>query len=349
LSQMTILQILTVGLATTFVASEQSDRTHIDFENFLESFGKLRPLGDAFTLREQIFTRNVKFVNTFNEESKDIRLAINQFADLTSAEFREMYLSSLSAIPVDQSETHQRFSPTVTELPQSIDWRSKGAVTPVKDQKNCGACWAFSATGAIEGAWFLAGHPLVALSEQELVDCSAGFRGGCSGGEPSAAMEWVKKRGICNNASYPWTSFQDECHNQFGPCHVAAKIGGYTLVEENNEQALKAAVAKQPVSVQIEADSDVFRFYKSGILKNSGCGTALDHAVLAVGYGNQDGLDYWLIKNSWNESWGDHGYVLLARTNLTSSEGECGVAMKPMFPVASEQAISAMEQDQGFR
>ena len=99
-----------------------------------------------------------------------------------------------------------------------------------------------------------------------------------------------------SNASYPWTSFQNECHNQFGPCHVAAKIEGYTLVEENNEQALKAAVAKQPVSVQIEADSDVFRFYKSGILKNSGCGTALDHAVLAVGYGNQDGLDYRFVK-----------------------------------------------------
>lgn len=222
-------------------------------------------------------------------------------------------------------------------VPKRVDWREKGAVTPVKDQKNCGSCWAFSATGAIEGASFLATGSLVSLSEEELVDCSRGGNRGCSGGEPINAFDWIAKNGICSERSYPYTAYQDECHNQFNPCQEATKIDGYTAVTPNNEVALKQAVAQQPISVEIDANTDLFRFYKSGVLKGDACGTSLDHAVLAVGYGTENGQDYWLVKNSWNVSWGDKGYVKLARTDSTYSSGQCGIARKPSFPNIGSQ------------
>lgn len=221
-------------------------------------------------------------------------------------------------------------------LPNSVDWRTKGAVTSVKDQKACGACWAFSTAGAIEGAWFLTNGSLISLSAEELVDCSGGS---CAGGKPVNALDWVAEHGICSEKSYPYTGYGDECHNQFWPCQKAAQIVGHTAVEPNNEMALKAAVAQQPVSVLIEADTDIFRFYKSGVLNNSGCGNFLDHAVLAVGYGTEEGKAYWLVKNSWNVSWGDHGYVKLARTDSTASAGECGIAMQPVFPVIERVSL----------
>jgi len=320
---------------THILAAPSADRIAVEFDSFLRDYDKEYVEETSYRHRLAIFTHNLEFITAFNQNStSDLRLAINQFADMSAAEFKQAYLSGLNSAPAVPLLPQQDEVQTLSHgAPESVDWRAKGAVTPVKDQRNCGACWAFSTTGSIEGAWFLAGHPLVSLSEQELVDCAAGFRGGCAGGEPSDALNWVQKHGICSNKSYPWTAYQDECHNQFGPCDVTARIAGHTLVQPEDEQALKVAVAKQPVSVQIEADSDVFRFYKSGILTDTGCGTALDHAVLAVGYGTQAGQDYWLVKNSWNASWGDHGYIRLLRGNSTSSTGECGIAMKPMFPV----------------
>jgi len=320
------------------------------FNAFLQEHGKAYVDDATFKERLGVFRNNLHFIQEFNRQSKpdsgSVRLDINQFADLTAREFKDLYLSGLvqqtTEVRNGQEAPKKELrdsSGTPAAVPDSMDWRSKGAVTPVKDQRNCGACWAFSTTGAIEGAWFLAGHPLVSLSEQELVDCSAGFRGGCAGGEPSDAFNWVHKHGLCANESYPWTAYSDECHNQFSPCEAIVQIEGYKRVEENNEQALKVALSQQPVSVQIEADTDVFRFYKSGVLSGSGCGTSLDHAVLAVGYGSEGGKDYWLVKNSWNASWGEQGYVRLARTDSAASYGECGIAMHPLVPVISSEAL----------
>eukprot|EP00929_Paragymnodinium_shiwhaense_P081684 TRINITY_DN42810_c0_g1_i1.p1 TRINITY_DN42810_c0_g1~~TRINITY_DN42810_c0_g1_i1.p1 ORF type:complete len:349 (+),score=48.60 TRINITY_DN42810_c0_g1_i1:57-1103(+) len=322
--------------------SNNRQRLLKQFQDFRNVYGKV--YSDDVTLSErlEVFARNVDFIDSFNRNSTagGLRLGVNQFADLTAAEFKKQYLSSLQLSPPPGAKNvNIAFeAPPDVFLPDSIDWRKKGAVTPVKDQKNCGACWAFSTTGAIEGAWKLAGNPLVSLSEQELVDCSAGWKGGCAGGEPSSAFEWVQKNGICSNQSYPWTSFQDECHNQFSPCQSILTIQGYTRLPESNENALKAAVAQRPVSVEIEADTDLFRFYKSGVLKGQ-CGTSLDHAVLAVGYGTDAGQDYWLVKNSWNDSWGEQGYVRLARTSSAASPGECGIAMHAMFPVIGPQSV----------
>lgn len=320
-----------VALATWPTPSEE---TVTKFKAFAKAAGKDYS-EEAFVERLGVFEHNLAFIEEFNRRSPlgSVRLGVNQFADLTSDEFRQAYLPGLTKrlrdSPVDDSLNG------AMDVPSSIDWRSHGAVTPVKDQKNCGSCWAFSATGAIEGAIFIAEGSLVGLSEEELVDCSGGKDRGCSGGEPAAAFDWVVKNGICSETSYPYSAFQDECHNQFNPCTPVARISGYQAVPASNELALKAAVARQPISVEIEADTDVFRFYKSGILSGDGCGEALDHAVLAVGFGTENGQDYWLVKNSWNSTWGDAGYVKIARTESAASDGECGIARNPSFPVAA--------------
>lgn len=312
------------------------------FEAFLKSSGKSYTDESTYARRLGIFASNSAFVDSFNNNAAgSLRLAINQFADLTKQEFKEQYLSST---PASAPSSGSWSGSSVAVLPDRVDWREKGAVTPVKDQKTCGSCWAFSATGAIEGAWFLAKGSLLSLSEEELVDCAKnGKNRGCSGGDPMNAFDWIAKNGICTEKAYPYTAFEDECHNQWTPCDVAVKIEGYTHVTTNNEAALKQAVSQQPISVEIEADTDVFRFYKSGVLKDGGnitCGTGLDHAVLAVGYGTQDGQDYWLVKNSWNVSWGEAGYIKLARSNSTEAYGQCGIAMNPSFPtIASSNLV----------
>eukprot|EP00928_Gymnodinium_smaydae_P002686 TRINITY_DN10964_c0_g1_i1.p1 TRINITY_DN10964_c0_g1~~TRINITY_DN10964_c0_g1_i1.p1 ORF type:complete len:368 (-),score=84.06 TRINITY_DN10964_c0_g1_i1:66-1121(-) len=301
-----------------------------DFHAFLRSNGKSYPNRSVFLQRLGVFAANVAFIEGFNRRSAStLRLGVNQFADLTREEFRAAYLSRAPA-RAPATGGWRGDGPLHAE-PDSIDWREKGAVTAVKDQKDCGSCWAFSAAGAVEGAWFLASGKLLNLSVEELVDCSGGGNRGCGGGEPSAAFDWIARNGLCTEASYPYTAFQDECHNQFRPCEVAARIASHTSVASNNEVALRRAVARQPVSVEIEADTDIFRFYKSGVLRDDGCGLSLDHAVLAVGYGSEAGQDYWLVKNSWGAAWGDRGYVKLARTNLSESYGECGIAINPSF------------------
>eukprot|EP00933_Yihiella_yeosuensis_P008740 TRINITY_DN114373_c0_g1_i1.p1 TRINITY_DN114373_c0_g1~~TRINITY_DN114373_c0_g1_i1.p1 ORF type:complete len:360 (+),score=67.08 TRINITY_DN114373_c0_g1_i1:77-1156(+) len=313
------------------------------FKSFLQTSGRSYKDRETFAKRLAIFSANAAFIDDFNRRSSDgLKLGVNQFADLTRDEFRQTYLSS---IPRRKSIQHprkvgQKKADSIVNMnvPSSIDWRQKGAVTPVKDQKDCGSCWAFSTTGAIEGAYFLASGKLVSLSEGELVDCAGDGNHGCRGGEPDWAFKWVERNGICSEKSYPYTGFGDECHNQWGPCSEVVQISGFKDLQENSELALKNAVAQQPVSVLIEADTDIFRFYKSGVLKDK-CGTGLDHAVLAVGYGTESGQDYWLVKNSWNASWGDEGYIKLARTDSSMSYGECGIAMQASYPVISSSSL----------
>jgi len=191
-----------------------------------------------------------------------------------------------------------------TEVAASIDWVAKGAVTPVKNQQSCGSCWAFSTTGSIEGAYFVATNKLVSLSEEDLVQCDDNGDQGCQGGLMDNAFQWVESNGIAAEGAYPYTSGGGTT----GTCNTQKKsqpvvtITGYNDVPAKDEDALKAAVSKQPVSVAIEADKNAFQFYSGGVLDNSACGTNLDHGVLLVGYGTEGGKDYWKVKNSWGAS-----------------------------------------------
>ncbi|CDP18637.1 unnamed protein product [Coffea canephora] len=222
----------------------------------------------------------------------------------------------------------------VSAVPASMDWRKKGAVTGIKDQGQCGCCWAFSAVAAMEGIHQLKTGKLISLSEQELVDCdTAGEDEGCNGGLMDDAFTFIiNNNGLTTEANYPYQAVDGTCNSNKEANH-AAKITGYEDVPANNEAALLKAVANQPVSVAIDASGNGFQFYSSGVFAGD-CGTELDHGVTAVGYGtSSDGTKYWLVKNSWGTGWGEKGYILMQR-DIEAKEGLCGIAMQASYPTS---------------
>jgi C1A family cysteine protease len=255
-------------------------------------------------------------------------MGVNQFTDLTQDEFRDQYTGLKAEVGSYGCKT---FSSSALNAPSSIDWRSKNAVTSVKDQGQCGSCWTFSATGAIEGAWAISKGQLVDFSEQELVDCATGISygsHGCSGGQMQGAFKFVIEHGQCSLASYPYTAKDGTCKS----CSAVAHISSCSDVKPNDQVSLKAAVSQQPVAVAISADTMIFQSYSSGVITSANCYTSLNHGVLAVGYGTENGQDYWLVKNSWGTSWGNNGYVKIAKSSSTNDAGVCGIAMDPSFP-----------------
>ena len=226
------------------------------------------------------------------------------------------------------------------DVPESINWVQKGAVTPVKDQGQCGSCWSFSTTGALEGAYYIKNGKLVAFSEQELVDCdnlkNGGRDHGCNGGLMDNAFSWIEKNGgLCTEEAYPYTSgttrspgtCENTCESVEG-----SEVVSFKDVAKNSDEAMMEALAQQPVSIAIQADQKDFQLYKSGVFGGD-CGTKLDHGVLAVGYGSEGGNDYYLVKNSWSTSWGDNGYIKLGRgSQYNGGAGQCGMLMQASYP-----------------
>ena len=322
-------------LATTFFAmcnaqtflNENEFWSH--FTNFQEKFAKKYENVQELESRFAIFRENFQNIVSHNaDRSQNFTMGVNQFTDLTPEEFKAQMIRGLKA-PVG-SFGCGTFSNSASGAPASIDWRTKGAVTTVKDQGQCGSCWTFSSTGAMEGAWAIAKGQLIDLAEQELVDC-AGLKygsAGCSGGEMEGAFKFIIENGQCAASSYPYTAKDGSCHS----CTAVAHASSCYDVKPNDQLSLKAAVAKQPVAVAIEADTKYFQSYSSGVLTSSSCGTSLDHGVLTVGYGEENGQKYWLVKNSWGTSWGDQGYVKIGRSESTNNAGICGIAMDPSFP-----------------
>ena len=284
--------------------------------------------------RESVYYANVAKIDAHNEGNFSWTMDVNQFADLTADEFKAQVVSGSFRRGEQRNATvGVRGLWSRADLPASVNWTAAGAVTPVKDQAQCGSCWAFSTTGSVESAWFLAKGTLPSVSEQQLVDCStAEGNQGCNGGLMDYAFEYIiKNKGITTEAAYPYTATgPNTCVAAGKP--VAATLSGYKDVPVNSETALETAIAQQPVSVAVEADQSVFQFYSGGVM-DSACGTQLDHGVLAVGYGTLGGKEYYLVKNSWGASWGANGYILLGRGAKFNPSGQCGLQMAASYPV----------------
>lgn len=323
------------GHVTSVDVSEGNE--WFQFNNFIGVFGrKYTDLGE-FEKRFLIFKDNLKTIHDHNNQlGQNFTMGVNQFTDLTSDEFKErVALGGFKKVDL-QSFGCESFSSAASGAPASIDWRSEGKVNAVRDQGQCGSCWAFATTANAESVWAIAKDHLYDLSEQYLVDCASGagyFNMGCNGGNPDSAFKFMINKGQCTDASYPYTSGVTK---NAGTCHSCTKasvsFSSCSDVKANDQLSLKAAVARKPVVIAIEADTYYFQNYQSGILTNAAkCGTNLDHAVEIVGYGEENGIKYWTVRNSWGPTWGENGYVRIERSESTNDIGVCGVAAQPSF------------------
>jgi len=289
--------------------------------------------------RQAIWQDNFLYVTKHNYEAAmgehTFTLDMNYFADLETEEWRAIVLgknpreqgdSFCDSVYVHDPEDHVQV--------KTVDWSKKGYVTAIKDQKQCGSCWAFSTTGSLEGQHFAKTGKLVSMSEQNLVDCSKPEGNeGCNGGLMDLGFEYISKHGIDSEESYPYTAKDGKC--MYSKKNVVANLTGCVDIETGSEKALMDAVGKiGPVSVGIDASHRSFQLYSEGVYYEKECSTErLDHGVLAVGYGTETAEaehgDYWLVKNSWGKTWGMEGYIHMSR----GRNNNCGIASQASYPV----------------
>ena len=297
---------------------------HTKYISFIEENNKTYNFNNYKT-----FSENIDFIDEMNAQNLSYELGINQFID-KGFNMHKM---------VKRDECHNCFSNKLidTIIPHSVDWREQGVVTNVKNQGECGSCWSFSSTGAIEGINAINFRRLHNASEQQLMDCSTEEGNqGCEGGMMDNAFKYViNNNGLCSEEDYPYQGEQGSC--QENQCNNVVNISDYSDIEQNNEHILMRAVSQQPISVAIQANVSSFKFYRSGVYQDPQCGDQLDHGVLIVGYGTDrfQGLDYWIVKNSWGPEWGDNGYIKILRNYDQSESGMCGIASQPSFPIVN--------------
>ncbi|XP_053970902.1 procathepsin L [Hylaeus anthracinus] len=342
---MRILLFLIVAVFATTQAVSFFELFKEEWTTFKMEHNKVYKSDIEEKFRMKIFLDNkhkiAKHNGNYEMKKVSYKLKMNKYGDMLHHEF----VNTLNGF--NKSINHQlRFErlplsatfiePANVELPEVVDWREQGAVTPVKDQGHCGSCWAFSTTGALEGQHFRRTGVLVSLSEQNLIDCSGKYgNNGCQGGMMDQAFQYIKDNGgVDTEITYPYEAENDKC--RYNPKNSGAGDVGFTDIPQGNEKKLKAAIATVgPVSVAIDASHSSFQFYSEGVYYEPECSSEdLDHGVLAVGYGtDEDGQDYWLVKNSWGETWGDKGYIKMARNKMN----HCGIATTASYPLVGSQ------------
>jgi len=312
---------------------------------------------------------NDKFIIETNSRNLTYTLGHNAFSGMNSEEFGEFMGFKANEELLAKGDGFLRGSiPTVSQgdvldvsaLPTSVDWRTKGVVNPVQNQMQCGSCWAFSATASLESASAIKYGSLPKLSEQQLVSCAGLKYGnlGCNGGMYDSAWNYVKDfGGQCSESAYPYTSGNGNTGSCVKSCSAVSgtKVSSYVTVTPKSDSALMTALTVGPVSIAIEADTRSFQLYSSGIYSDfEGCNANsktkgansqpnIDHAVVLVGYGTQNGQDYYILRNSWDTTWGDvkettngvsnAGYMLIARGSQYAPWGVCGLLYQPEYPV----------------
>jgi len=297
--------------------------------------------GARFVQMLQNFANNDDIIEASNAQKLSYTLGHNQFSHMSLEEFREYAKLGLDRPNASTKAAFVHNAPTdVSTTAASVDWVSAGGVTDVKDQGQCGSCWSFSSTGAMESAYYNKNKKLDVISEQNFVDCdnlkNGGRDHGCSGGLMDNAFSWATKNGgVCSESSYPYTSGTTKTE---GTCadskckNAAYAPKSFTDVAPNSDSAMMSALNQQTVAIAIEADQSAFQLYKTGVFTGT-CGTNLDHGVLAVGYGTSGGDDYYKVKNSWGTSWGMDGYILLGRgSSYNKGAGQCGMLMEASYP-----------------
>lgn len=321
------MKVTTLILCGLAVAAAYNQR----WENFKKTYGKSYTTIEDENYRKSIYEVNQEIIDEhnglFQQGLVSFDLAMNQFGDMTQEEV-DFKMTGYVQVEAPSGQLHERNS--LVPKAAAVDWREKGAVTPVKDQGSCGSCWSFSATGSMESAHFLKYEELISLSEQNLLDCTWDLGNkGCGGGMSYRAFRYViANDGIDTEAAYPYLAKDGPCN--FDPDYVGVTLGGYKLIIKGSESDLQDAVQNAgPVSVAIDATHKNFTFYSSGVYHERPCSTShLNHAVLVVGYGDLDGDEYWIVKNSWGDSWGDEGYIKMAR----NEDNMCGIATQGCYP-----------------
>ncbi|XP_075885330.1 cathepsin S, ortholog2, tandem duplicate 1 [Nelusetta ayraudi] len=330
----TLVNLLLVSACVQAAVAMLDRSLDVHWELWKKTHNKNYQDEDEQVSRRELWEENLRLINTHNLEASmglhTYQLGMNHLGDLSLEEIRET-LATLTP-PTDLERAPNAFiGVSGTDLPDTVDWRDKGQVTRVKMQGSCGSCWAFSAAGALEGLMARTTGRLVDLSPQNLVDCSSKYGNhGCNGGFMHKAFNYVANNGgIDSEASYPYVGRMQQC--RYNPRDRAGNCSTYRWLPQGNENALKAAVATiGPISVAIDAKRPKFAFYHSGVYNDPNCSQRVNHAVLAVGYGTEGKLDYWLIKNSWGTQFGERGYVRMARNR----NDQCGIAMYACYPVA---------------
>lgn len=333
---MKLFSVFSLSLASVVAGVHLGER----FDSWLDEYRVYVEDGDAYMSMFEKWEANDKFIQEHNTKSNVTHvLGHNQFSAMDSADYKA-FLGYSSVLGKPKRFGAVKWMDVATTA-DSVNWVDAGAVTPVKDQGQCGSCWSFSTTGALEGAYFVKNGKLVSFSEQQLVDCDTFRNGGrdqgCNGGLMDNAFSWITKNGgLCLESDYPYFSGDTQ---DSGTCkktctvYPGSDIVKYVDVAPSDDAQMMAALTQQPVAIAIEADQREFQLYKSGVFSGT-CGTTLDHGVLAVGYGTENGSDYYLVKNSWGSSWGSGGYIKLAKgKTFNGGDGQCGMLLSASYPV----------------